>query len=173
MRKNTSVFHIVCIAAVLFALLATSGCSSRTSVRHLNRKPWVLGSEQSLDMKFWRFEYSVVSLDNRLEVSGKAFPLETIPAEVRWVHELWMESYLCDQSGRVLAKDLKTFAPRKLDGEGLPFTFRLKPTGLGSRELFITFGYRIELMPYPPGEGDAEPNSEDVFFAHEGELATF
>jgi hypothetical protein len=139
----------------------------------LNRKPWSLGSEQVLEMKFWRFEYNVLSLDNRFEVAGKAYPLDTIPPEARWIHELWMESYLCDKGGQVLAKDLTTFAPRKLSDEGLPFAFQLKPSGLGSRDLYITFGYRMKFMPYPPDTAGPRAEVEDVFFAHEGELSTF
>jgi len=144
MKKNICAF-----LALVFLSLLLGGCS-HLSVKHLNRRPWVLEAGQELKMKYLRFEFQVLPMKDRFGVRGTAYPLDVIPGWGEWIRDLWLEAYLSDADGRVMARDLHVYLPKKLDYEkGLEFEFILKPEELGSGgELFITFGYRMVLSDY-------------------------
>ncbi|WP_461208859.1 hypothetical protein [Desulfocurvus sp. DL9XJH121] len=157
-------------AACLLALICLcllAGCSS-TNVKHLVRQPWALDSDQSLAMKFWRFDYRIVSVRDQFSVQGTAYPVAgTTPAWADTVADIWFAAYLSDASGRVIAQDLRVCKPGPLNqGEGIPFSFLLKPDSLPTKsDLFITFGYRMKLT--------ASHMPEDIFFASEGAMTRF
>lgn len=157
------------LAACLAILLCTTllwGCSS-TNVKHLARQPWTVDADQSLAMKFWRFDYRIVPTSDQFTVMGTALPVdEAIPAWADTVADIWFAAYLSDAGGRVIAQDLKVFESGTLDRSGgISFTFALKPDSIPTRDdLFITFGYRMKLT------GDGE---QQVFFASEGAMTRF
>jgi len=152
---------------LILCLTMLWGCSS-TNVKHLARQPWTLDADQSLSMKFWRFDYRIVPTSDQFNVRGTAFPLEqAVPDWAERVADIWFAAYLCDATGKVIAQDLRVFEPGPLDRRaGIPFSFRLKPDSLPTRdELFITFGYRMKLSGGAAGE--------QVFFASEGAMTRF
>lgn len=153
---------------VLFPLLCSC---SYTSVRHLSRGPWRTGSAQTLETKFWRFEFTIVPMQNQYTVKGRAF---LIPGHVpEWtdnIDELWFAVYLNDSLGRVMAKDLHIFPAMALAPEhGIPFNFILEPKDIGSGDqLYVTFGYRMVLS------GQRDPKGKrEIFFANEGALTRY
>jgi hypothetical protein len=158
------------IAVLILALAAIWGCA-HLSVRHLQRRPWELERPQTLTMKFWRFEYRVVPMNDRFGVAGRAYPLENVPEWADYVGDLWFACYLADENGRVLAQDLRVFVPQELDrSAGLPFEFILKPENIGSGgKLYTTFGYRMVLRP-GPAETTPEGKEPEVFFASESAI---
>lgn len=157
--------RLVASLAILLCLGALWGCSS-TNVKHLARQPWTLDNDQSLVMKFWRFDYRIVPTSDQFNIRGTAFPVsEAIPSWAHKVADIWFAAYLSDASGNVIAQDLRVFAPGPLDqSSGIPFKFQLKPQDLPTKnELYITFGYRMKLSG---GKGE-------VFFASEGAMTRF
>jgi hypothetical protein len=154
---------------VLAACLLLGGCS-HLSVRHLIRRPWTLETVQTLDMKFWRFEYTASPGPDSFVIHGRAYPLEAVPPWVNWIQDLWFEAYLADTSGEVIAKDLRLYQPRDLERDkGVYFEFNLRPSKLGDPgQLFVTFGYRMKLSEKRPETPDAPLGR--VFFASEGAL---
>lgn len=162
------------LAATLACLLLLAACS-QMSVGHLNRQPWELGTDRSLPMKFWRFDYAITPVGDHFAVRGTAFPmLENLPPWARRVDDIWFASYLSDKAGTVLAQDLRVFEPGPLDvAGGIPFDFLLRPDTLPTQgDLFITFGYRMKLAPAAE-DGKSKPAAGDVFFASEGAMTRF
>ncbi|WP_051307294.1 hypothetical protein [Desulfomicrobium escambiense] len=156
-------------ALVLLTLLVAS--CAHLSVVHLDKKPWTLGQQETLAMRYWEFTYTSRLEDNRLIVTGTAKPVaDAIPVWATWIQDLWMQIYLSDDSSRVLAKDLRLYLPTGLDRDkGVPFEFHLTPESLGSSgPLFISFGYRMELTAEKSTQGTA--NKAEVFFASQGAL---
>jgi hypothetical protein len=163
------------LVAALAALLLAA--CSQTSVRHLERNAWELEADRSLAMKFWRFDYRIAPLGDQFAVRGKAVPdTGALPPSVHWIDDLWLAAYLCDARGTVIAQDLRVAEPGPLaPGLGVPFEFTLRPDALpNAGELYITFGYRMKLVPEGPGEDEDEPRRTfapaEVFFASEGAM---
>jgi hypothetical protein len=156
-------------ALVLLTLLVAA--CAHLSVVHLDKKPWVLGQQETLAMRYWEFSYTSRLEDNKLVVTGTARPVAgAVPEWATWIQDLWMQIYLSDDQSRVLAKDLRLYLPTQLDHEkGVPFEFHLAPQSLGSSgPLYISFGYRMELTAEKSTLG---LNSKDqVFFASQGAL---
>ena len=156
-------------ALVLVTLLVAS--CAHLSVVHLDKKPWTLGQQETLAMRYWEFTYTSRLEENKLIVTGTAKPVAgAIPEWATWIQDLWLQIYLSDDSSRVLAKDLRLYLPTHLDPEkGVPFEFHLTPQSLGSSgPLYISFGYRMELTAEKSTLG---ANSKaDVFFASQGAL---
>lgn len=158
----------------LFSLLIlglTVGACAHLSVIHLDKKPWTLGQEERLGMRYWEFSYTSRMEDNRLVVAGTAMPVsDSIPSWATWIQDLWLQAYLSDDRSRVLAKDLRLYLPMQLDHEkGVPFEFHLTPQALGtSGPVYISFGYRMELT----AEKSTMPagSKSQVFFANQGAL---
>ena len=93
-------------ALVLLTLLVAS--CAHLSVVHLDKKPWTLGQQETLAMRYWEFTYSSRLEDNRLIVTGTAKPVAgAVPEWATWIQDLWMQIYLSDDNSRVLAKDLR------------------------------------------------------------------
>ncbi|GAB1410004.1 hypothetical protein MASR1M90_11580 [Desulfovibrionales bacterium] len=160
----------------LLALALACLCMScaHLSVIHLNKKPWILGQQETLAMRYWEFTYTSKLENNRLVVSGRAVPIPgSIPDWATWIQDLWMQIYLSDDHSFVLAKDLRLYLPTELDREkGVAFEFHLTPDSLGaSGPVFISFGYRMELtagrLPLQPA---ASAPPAQVFFASQGAL---
>jgi hypothetical protein len=156
-------------ALVLLTLLVAS--CAHLSVVHLDKKPWTLGQQETLAMRYWEFSYTSRLEDNKLVVTGTARPVTgAVPEWATWIQDLWMQIYLSDDQSRVLAKDLRLYLPTQLDhAKGVPFEFHLTPQSLGSSgPLYISFGYRMELTAEKSTLG---LNSKDqVFFASQGAL---
>lgn len=156
------------------AMLLLTACS-QMSVKHLNRNIWELETERSLPMKFWRFDYRITPVRDQFAVRGTAFPLtRTLPAWARWIDDIWFAAYLSDKEGTVIAQDLRVSSTGLLDIDaGVPVEFTLRPESLPtSGELYITFGYRIKLVPEPVDKKHKTPPA-DVFFASEGAMTRF
>jgi hypothetical protein len=168
----------VLLCGVVCAAVLLAGCS-HMSVKHLNRQHWTLESGQSLPMKFWRFDYAVVPLENRFAVRGTAFPVQdAIPRWAEYIGDLWFSAYLSDKEGHVVASDLRVFQPSKLDrAQGVDFEFVLKPDTLETDdELYITFGYRMKLTANrfdDVNKSPGDPTGGEVFFASEGALTRY
>lgn len=168
----------IAFTALLAVIALAWGCST-LNVRHLVRQPWMSGKQQTLEMKYWRFEYTCLTVDGVLGVKGTAYPIPTvIPDNARWVADLWIGVYLSDAQGQVLAKDLRVYLPRTLDyKQGVDFEFPLKPQDVGGKgPLYVTFGYRTVLTPsenYAASEAevhDPDNVNPNVFFCSEGAL---
>jgi hypothetical protein len=171
---------VAALAAALAAALLLAACS-QTSVRHLERNAWEVEADRSLAMKFWRFDYRIAPLGDQFSVRGQAVPdVGALPASVHWIEDLWLAAYLCDAGGTVIAQDLRVAEPGPLGpGTNVPFTFTLHPDSLPEAgELYITFGYRMKLVPEgPPEDEDAPPRRAfapaEIFFASEGAMTRF
>ncbi|WP_319530694.1 hypothetical protein [uncultured Cohaesibacter sp.] len=175
------------LACLLALVLLAAGCSYM-SVRHLKRVPFTVDGEQTLTMKFWRFSYRSMPLTAKYGVVGVAFPVaKALPEWATTIDELWLAAYLCDEHGRVIARDKSLIIrlSRLLDPrQGVPFEFILEPEDLpGPGPLFVTFGYRVVVsdgtgVPGGPAPTDAAPPKDApakprVFFAKEGALTLF
>jgi len=165
------------LLAALAAALLLVACA-QTSVKHLNRNIWETDVDRSLAMQFWRFDYRIVAQGNQFAVSGTALPdTAALPPSARWIEDLWLAAYLCDASGAVIAQDLRVAGPGPVaPGLGLPFTFTLHPDALPEAgELYITFGYRMKLVPEGPEEDKParQFSPAEVFFASEGAMTRF
>jgi hypothetical protein len=160
----------------LMFLLATAGCAHQ-SVYHLKRVPLATGSaEQQVELDYWRFSYTTIDSNEGIRVEGVAFPKKSaIPVWATWVDDLWMEAYLSDQRGHILARHLKVFDSRALDFQaGVPFQFTLKPVEMGSPgHVYTTFGYRMVLSRSASEHPGSAPSKKEVFFASEGALTRY
>ncbi|WP_051445499.1 hypothetical protein [Desulfocurvus vexinensis] len=169
--------HAPALLAALAAALLLAACA-QTSVKHLNRNAWATDTDLSLTMQFWRFDYRIKAQGNQFAVRGTARPeTAALPPTARWIEDLWLAAYLCDASGAVLAQDLRVADPGPLaPGVGLPFAFTLHPDALPpAGELYITFGYRMKLVPEGPEEDKParQFSPAEVFFASEGAITRF
>lgn len=130
----------------LLMLVLLGGCA-HVDVSHLNSQPWKLDIRRTLEMEFMRFDYEVIPRTNSFGVRGMAYVKKSeVPVWAGWIGELWIQGYLSDSDGVVLAQGLQVFSPGILtEGKGLPFDFALKPDSLDAGPLFISFGYRMAL----------------------------
>ncbi|MBI9112299.1 hypothetical protein [Maridesulfovibrio ferrireducens] len=146
------------VSGILLALvvLMSAGCA-HLDVSHLSRKPWQLESPSSVSMEFMKFDYQVIPRKDSFGVRGTAFIKKAnVPSWAQWIGELWIQGYLSDEDGIVLAQGIQVFSPEKLEeGLGVPFDFELKPEQLDSGPLFISFGYRLVLLKEK--QGDTSP----------------
>ncbi|CCO25360.1 hypothetical protein [Maridesulfovibrio hydrothermalis] len=126
--------------------LATAGCL-HLGVSHLEKQPWKLETTRTMQMEFMKFDYEVVPRKDSFGVRGMAYvKKKNVPIWATWIGELWIQGYLSDQDGAVLAQGLQVFSPQALkEGKGIPFDFELKPDSLDSGQLFVSFGYRMSL----------------------------
>lgn len=158
------------ILTAITILISLVACA-HLSVIHLDKRPWSLGQEDSLAMRYWEFTYTSRLEDNKIIVSGTARPVQgAVPEWATWIQDLWLQVYLSDDQSRVLAKDLRLYLPTRLDhAKGVPFEFHLQPEALGSSgPLHISFGYRMELASEKKTAADQE--QPQVFFASQGAL---
>lgn len=163
------------VVALILLTAFTVACS-HTSVRHLARNPFQLDQPKQLSLKFWKFSYDTKASQDSFEVSGTAIPLvKNIPDWAVHVDELWLEAYVADAKGFVLARDLFILDPAKFDGldknSGVPFVFRLKPEKLVGGPLYISFGYRMTLSGNVPDENGG--SKKKVFFGNESAVTRF
>ncbi|WP_027184135.1 hypothetical protein [Desulfovibrio inopinatus] len=124
------------------ALFLLTACAA-PSVKHLKKTPWKAGTNQSVSMQFWRFDYETVAVHDKLGVKGMAYArLENLPAWVDYVEELTLYAYLTDAEGHIVDMDEKQYLPRENPGQnGVPFDFFLKNNKTTPDETYITFGY--------------------------------
>lgn len=155
---------------MIMTLFFLASCA-HLSVVHLDKKPWTVGQNDSLTMRYWTFSYTSRMEDNKIIVSGTARPVkDAVPEWAIWIQDLWLQVYLSDGQSRVLAKDLRLYLPTELDhAQGIPFEFHLQPEALGSSgPLHISFGYRMELASERrTAASQAQPR---IFFASQGAL---
>jgi hypothetical protein len=159
------------LKTALVALTLLVASCAHLSVVHLDKKPWTLGQQETLAMRYWEFTYTSHLENNRLVVTGTARPVAgAIPEWATWIQDLWMQIYLSDDRSKVLAKDLRLYLPTTLDhAKGVPFEFHLTPESLGSSgPLYVSFGYRMELTAEKSTQGSA--SKAEVFFASQGAL---
>lgn len=153
------------LIAVCCLLTALSGCAT-VSVRHLERTPWQTDSPESLQMKFFRFDYTAVPVDDGFGVRGVArLDMDRIPQWAGWMDEVWFEAYMSDRDGEVVARDLRVMVPRPLGQGTLPFEFILRPESVHEGPLYLSFGYRLVLS-----ESRSEDGGHPPFFASEGAI---
>jgi hypothetical protein len=140
--KGTILF--LCLILLLSAL---GGCAA-LDVSHLERRAWKLNSMEKVSMEFMNFDYEIVPRKDSFGLRGKAHIKKgAVPVWAEWVGELWIQGYLSDADGNVLAKGLQVFSPCSLDENlSIPFDFELKPDSLDSGPLFVSFGYRMVLQ---------------------------
>lgn len=157
------------IPAIMAVLVLLTACA-HLSVIH-DKRPWVLGGEDRLVMRYWEFSYASRLEDNSIVVFGVARPIGAgIPSWATWIQDLWLQIYLCDDQSRVLAKDLRLYLPSALDyRQGVPFEFHLEPQALGSGPLQVSFGYRMELTAGRNASTGPDGHPQ-VFFASQGAL---
>ena len=158
-----------------------AGCTYQ-SVTHLNKRPWITDQTQTLEMDYFHFQYLSQPKPKAVEVKGTAYPKKSsIPGWAAWIDDIWLAVYLSDDRGRVLAKDINIFSPRKLDYQkGISFDFMLQPEQMGSPgPIYVTFGYRVVLTPgrnYPGESPDLLSDMDretEIFFASESALSRF
>ena len=145
----------------LLSVSASAGCT-HLGVAHLNRQPWKLEESRKIEMEFMSFDYALVPRKDSFGVKGTArIKKLNVPVWVHWIGELWIQGYLSDKEGIVLAKGRQVFSPSHLNKEGsVPFDFELRPEHFNSGQLFVAFGYRMVLYE--------NKNSESPFMAIEG-----
>ena len=162
----------------LAPIMILLGCSY-SSVGHLQRQPWVLNTPQELEMRFWKFFFLAESSGGEYVLDGVAEPrVQNLPEGFNWIEDLWLEVYLSDDRGRVLARDLRVFSSLPLQaGVGVRYSFVLKPDQLTrSASLEVTFGYSMTLVSDPTRSVEDTTKTppangkNGVFFAHEGAL---
>lgn len=131
---------------LLFVAIILGGCA-HMDVSHLSSQPWKLETMRTMDMQFMRFDYEIVPRKDSFGVRGMAYVKKSsVPVWAEWIGELWIQGYLSDNDGVVLAQGLQVFSPEKLEaGKGIPFDFELKPETLDAGPLSISFGYRMAL----------------------------
>ena len=127
-------------------LLFISGCA-QLGVSHLERQSWKLETPRTMDMEFVNLDYEIVPRKNSFGLRGMVYvKKDSVPLWAGWIGELWIQGYLSDMNGEVLAQGLQVFSPQNLEeGKGIPFDFELKPDQLDPGPLFISFGYRMAL----------------------------
>lgn len=137
-------------------LLFVSGCA-HLGVSHLERQSWKLETPRTMNMEFVNFDYEIVPRKDSFGLRGMAYVKKnSVPMWAEWIGELWIQGYLSDMDGEVLAQGLQVFSPQKLEaGKGIPFDFELKPEQLDSGPLYISFGYRMAL--YKSREDSSSP----------------
>ncbi|WP_432735430.1 hypothetical protein [Maridesulfovibrio sp. FT414] len=156
---------------VRFVLLSVlglflAGCA-HMDVSHLNNQPWKLEVSRTLEMEFVDFDYEIIPRKDSFGVRGMAYVKKSnVPMWAEWIGELWIQGYLSDNDGVVLAQGLQVFSPGKLEaGKGIPFDFELKPASLDAGPLFISFGYRMALSK------TKDDNNGPPFMAIEGAVS--
>ncbi|UZP67278.1 hypothetical protein N1030_17040 [Desulfovibrio mangrovi] len=155
-------------ALLLLVTLMLSGCSY-LNVSHLDRRPWLTDTPQTISMKFWRFEFHNMPLKQGVGLQGTAYPnTELFPEWARYYDQLSFTVYLSESSGDVIASSQVDILPREMTGErAIPFEFRLDPEQTHT-SLYVSFGYRMVLAetPWRP-----EKQQEGrIHLAHEGAL---
>ncbi len=164
MKRTGVALYLSLLAAV--AILA--GCT-HLSVNHLDRRPWLTDTPQTIAMKFWRFEFRNMPLKQGVGLQGTAYPnTELFPDWAAWYDQLTFTAYLSDSSGTVVASAHTDILPRALGTErAIPFEFRMQPD-TGNTSLYVSFGYRMMLAEHP-WRPDA-PQQGRFHLAHEGAL---
>lgn len=140
--RKAGIYIVMLLTAILL-----SGCAS-LDVSHLERRPWKLNSLEKVSMEFMKFEYEVVPRKGSFGLRGTAVIKEnSVPVWASWISELWIQGYLSDADGNVLATGLQVFSPCRLDKSSPKiFDFELKPESLNPGPLFVSFGYRLVLQ---------------------------
>lgn len=159
---------------MLVGLLFVVGCSHQ-SVRHLVLQPWQLNEARTLDLRYWRFDYTATPDDDRFVVQGTAVPrADALPKWVDTLEELWVVVYLADAEGRVLAKDVQVFDPTPPDVFApREFSLALVPDDVDAGPLFITFGYRMSASGVKvPATGDTPSGNTPSGDTPSGETAS-
>jgi hypothetical protein len=165
-----------CMFVALILIAFATGCAHQ-SVNHLKRVPMVSGGvEQSVPLDYLHFVFTTMDSEEGVQVRGVAYPrTQIIPPWALWIEDIWMEGYLSDDRGHVLARDLRVFASRPLDPErGIPFSFTLRPLEMGRPgRIHVTFGYRMVLSRSASEHTGSVPGVKDVFFASEGAVTRY
>lgn len=156
------------ITYLLFIILILAGCSHQ-SVGHLDKRPWVTDTPQTIAMKFWRFEFHNMPLKEGVGLQGIAYPnSELFPEWAKWYDQLSFTAYLSEQSGNVITSAQLDILPRELGNDrSIPFEFRLTPEH-GNDPLYVSFGYRMVLSEKAWQPGAAQEGR--IHMAHEGAL---
>ena len=166
--------HLPRLSCLLLVLLM--GCAHQ-SVYHLQRVPMASGgAEQLVDLDYWNFTFTTTDREGRVQVQGRALPRQSaMPPWAAWIEDLWMEAYLSDERGKVLARHLRVFDSRRLDfQEGVPFSFTLQPVEMGGPgRVYVSFGYRMVLSRSASDHAGSVSGNTDVFFASEGALTRY
>ena len=141
---------IVRFFAVLGVLLLVA-CSG-LSIRHLPSNSWKNEPSQTLQMRYFSFQYQVIPMGNELGVVAEAYPVvENIPDWASWYGEIRLSVYISDADGRVLAAQDVDMFPRPLNREGgIPVEVRLDLGTNRYQPLFVSFGYHLVLMDARP-----------------------
>jgi hypothetical protein len=159
---------------IIFALCSGLwGCSS-LSVHHLSPKVWNSDNPSRLSLKFWTIDYSCIRDGNRFEITGTALPVEDrFPTWSRWMSEMVITAYVCDPSGRVIAKKEFIQPPDFFPpSEGILFMLTLN-TNKHIENPFITFGYRMVVLderPFTDNDNPLKARNAQVFFASQEAL---
>jgi hypothetical protein len=131
-------------------------------------------------MNYLTFDYQTGLTDQGIRISGTAYPRQSaIPQWASWAHDIWLATYLCKETGQVVAKKIAVLPPQALDFEkGFSFDFLLEPQVMaGTGPVFITFGYRLMLSAdqslRPEDIKPSQQGSSDIFFASESALTRF
>ncbi len=164
-----AVLHASRILAPALCCLALLACA-QLNVHHLQRSPWKPNVQQTLTLKYWRFDYEPVPMADAFGIRGTASPVrESLPEWATGMEELWFAVYLSDSRGSVLAKQVQVLLPRQLTPDtAIPIEFILRPEEIGgSEQLFVSFGYRSVIS----GGQDPVTGEPRMFFASEGALA--
>jgi len=132
---------------VLFLILIFLWGCSGLSVTHLHKNPLELEQRDVIKMKYMTFVYTTSINSKGYLIKGKAyFNQDKIPNWAHYIQELWLQAYLSDGLGRVLAKNIKCFTPQPIPSKGLDFEFVLVPNYIPqASKIYVTFGYSFKL----------------------------
>lgn len=153
------------------------GCSN-LSVSHLRKNPLELDQKEVIKMKYLTFIYTTTITSKGYLVKGKAYFNQTkIPNWTHYIQEMWLQAYLSDGLGRVLAKDIKCITPQPIPAQGINFSFTLVPSYIPqASKMYVTFGYSFKLSGLEePNQTSLTPKpltgeQDSFFYASQGAL---
>ena len=163
------------ISMALCFLMLMTGCA-HMSVKHLPQNQLLPHQTETISLDFWDFLYTTRVVDDVYSITGKALPnMKVWPGWAEWFQDLTLTAYFSDAAGNVLAWDDISYPVRRMQPEGLDFSFAIPVAAVPeSKDVFLTFGYRMSLtrnqFQRPPMRGDAFDGEIDVFSAQRGAL---
>lgn len=134
---------------IYFFILLLINCLACTNlnVRHLTKRPIQINTPQEIKMRYLNFIFTARYGEKQTYIiKGNTF-FKNIPMWASYIQELWLTAYLCNEEGKVLAKELKVYQSQPIPKKGLPFSFKLKIKKASYPINYITFGYSFKLSP--------------------------
>lgn len=170
-EKRQAIRTIAVLGAFCAALLLAVGCATRASrVDHLPLERLSLNAPETIEMRHFVFQYTMLPVDGGYRVQATAWRKESMPGWAEYVTTGWFAAYLARPDGTLLARDQESlyrgyFIPSWYD-EPIELDFFL-PRPVQPGPLSIAFGYDLTISDTRGGSifGAARPlSSENLYF---------